>query len=332
MTRQNGSQNVDDVRTRTVSASGEPGVPGRRAGNPRVSVVMPTHNRARELPRSIRSVLSQTFGDFELLIVDDASTDATPEVVARFRDPRIRYIRNELNVGGAEARNIGIRASRGTLVAFQDSDDEWRCQKLETSIGALDEDPALQGVFSSFWEICGRRARYVPEVEPPPEGSGMQHALLWGNFVGTPTVVVRRSALEEVGGFDPNMPRYQDWDLFLRLAAVGRFMFIPEPLVLAYVTEGSITMNEAAHKAALKRIYRKHEKIIAADRRLRADWLYRMGDSMMSGEETPDGRQMLYQAVRLCPLNPRYLAKACFATLGSPRLYGRLVGFFQQKA
>src|ERR1017187_7936626 len=98
--------------------------------NPTVSVVIPTYNRARILPRAVKSVVSQTLEDWELLVVDDGSADDTEQVVAAFGDSRIHYIRHERNRGQSAAQNTGIRASRGTYVAFLDSDDEWLPEKL----------------------------------------------------------------------------------------------------------------------------------------------------------------------------------------------------------
>ena len=101
-----------------------------------ISVVLPTYNRARCLSRSINSVLNQTFSNLELIIVDDGSTDNTRELVESFSDPRIRYIYQE-NAGACAARNHGINEALGTYIAFQDSDDEWRKDKLEIQLNAL---------------------------------------------------------------------------------------------------------------------------------------------------------------------------------------------------
>lgn len=100
-------------------------------GTPFVSIVIPTYNRARFLGRLVRSVLNQTYKNFEVIVADDASTDDTAEIIKTFKDDRIRYIRHESNAGAAAARNTGIKASRGEYVAFQDSDDEWLPEKLE---------------------------------------------------------------------------------------------------------------------------------------------------------------------------------------------------------
>src|SRR5262245_52205489 len=97
----------------------------RSVGHPTVSIVIPTYNRAALIARSIQSVLNQSYADFELLVIDDGSTDETEGVVARFFDLRINYVRLASNAGASAARNVGIRISKGKFIAFQDSDDEW---------------------------------------------------------------------------------------------------------------------------------------------------------------------------------------------------------------
>src|SRR5215207_1289449 len=105
---------------------------------PAVSVVLPTYNRAPLLGRSIQSVLGQSYGDFELLVIDDGSTDGTDGVVAAFGDPRVRYVQLERNRGAGAARSVGIRMSRGRFLAFQDSDDEWLPSKLMKQMSAFE--------------------------------------------------------------------------------------------------------------------------------------------------------------------------------------------------
>src|SRR5215471_7855638 len=104
---------------------------------PKVSVIIPTHNRAEFLRSAITSVLNQTYQDFEIIVVDDASTDKTPEVVASFHDGKIKYIRHDANKGDAGSRNTGIRNSSGDFLAFLDDDDEWLPEKLQMQVGLL---------------------------------------------------------------------------------------------------------------------------------------------------------------------------------------------------
>lgn len=295
--------------------------------NPKVSVVLPTFNRARELPRSIYSVLSQTFSDLELIIVDDASTDGTEEVVKRIGDRRIRYIKLDENVGGAEARNVGIRAASGDIVAFQDSDDEWTVCKLAKSVKELESDSDVGAVFSAFLQLDKKGCTQMPLGAGSIKLNKFYDCLLWRNYVDTPTLVARRSLLYAVGGFDASMPRYQDWELALRLAKITQFKFIDEPLIISHVSENSITQNKKAHRVALEKIYDKHAVAINKNRALKAAWLHRRGDARVI-DGIKGGRRLLARALMYDPLNARYLVKMMLALPASEKLYSDAKRFF----
>lgn len=296
--------------------------------DPRVSVVMPTFNRAKELPRCIHSVLSQTVRDLELVIVDDASTDDTESVIASFNDDRIRYEKLTKNVGGAEARNVGIRMARADIIAFQDSDDEWTCLKLENLLNELESDEELGVVFSSYIQVWNTGCRLMPAGKHKFLQDHAYKSLLWQNHVGTPALVVKKKYLDEVGGFDPKMPRYQDWDLALNLAQVTTLKYVEEPTLLAYVTKGSITQNNNAHRIALERLYKAHSKAISKDKALKATWLHRVGDAQLN-TGIKNGRRLLFYAFLCEPLNFRYLVKFLFALPGRTDIYKIGVKFFR---
>ena len=283
--------------------------------NPLVSVVIPTFNRAKELPRSIRSVLSQTVRDLELIIVDDASSDDTEIIVASFDDNRIRYEKLAQNVGGAEARNVGIRMARAEIVAFQDSDDEWTCSKLEQALSALDSDKDVGAVFTSFIQLRGDTCRLMPVGRHKLRKENFYQSLLWQNYVGTPTLVVKKKYLDEVGGFTTSMPRYQDWDLALKLAQVTTLKYLREPTLLSYVTTGSISQNEGARRVALERLYEVHKDRIVCQKALKAAWLHRFGDAQIRSG-IMDGRMLLFHAIKCRPLNLRYWVKLLFSIFG----------------
>lgn len=140
--------------------------------NPKVSVIIPTYNRAHLIGRAIKSVLNQTYKDFEIIIVDDGSTDKTEEVVKDFKDERVRYIRREKNKGGSAARNTGIKAARGEYIAFQDSDDEWLPEKLEKQMKAFEAmamaKPVIATKVSDLPEILDR-CGWIVEPENPEQ-------------------------------------------------------------------------------------------------------------------------------------------------------------------
>jgi glycosyltransferase involved in cell wall biosynthesis len=219
---------------------------------PLVSVVVPTYNRASLLPRALSSVLAQSLGDLELIVVDDGSTDSTGEVVRSFRDRRIRLIRLPTNRGQGEAANAGVRAARGEWVAFLDSDDEWLPTKLERQIARLRE---YQGSAGTVAYCClerrdERTGRSVPAPRGGPEGDVFR-ALLTGWSPLPSCLVVGRRALLAIGGWDETLPTCTGHDLCLRLAEAGsRFVAVRETLVIKHDFGGP--QASTAYEAALR--------------------------------------------------------------------------------
>jgi len=192
-------------------------------GGPVVSVVIPTHNRAELLRRAIRSVLDQTYGNLEIIVVDDASKDNLYEVVTDFGDPRIQYIRHESSRGGSAARNTGIRAATGEFIAFLDDDDEWEPQKTEEQLGSLQR---YDVVLCTSNELRGRGEAYRKKSTADLED------LRRGRFTAGGTgILMARAALMKDVLFDETLPCYQDWDVFIRLAHRCTIAYIDKPLL-----------------------------------------------------------------------------------------------------
>jgi glycosyltransferase involved in cell wall biosynthesis len=273
------------------------------AAEPKVSIILPTHNRERELSRAIRSVLQQTYTHFELVVVDDCSTDGSADVVARFDDARIRYIKHDSRRGGGAARNSGIRASSSSFVAFQDSDDEWLPDKLERQMRHLREAPAEVGaVYCGYVRIGpGASENYFPQPGIARKEGNILESLLLKNFIGTPTLLVRRECFDRVGMFDERLSRFQDWELMIRIA--GDFMvgFIPEPLVRAHYAGGNITSGHdrgLAEAEAL--ILEKHRDAIAgAGGGILAYRLWHLSHLWFMCGEMATGRETLGRAMRV---------------------------------
>jgi glycosyltransferase involved in cell wall biosynthesis len=196
-----------------------------------VSVVISTHNRAELLARAIRSVLDQTYRDLEILVVDDASTKDPEEMVGRFDDSRIRYLRHAENRGGSAARNTGIVNARGAYIAFLDDDDEWLPQKLELQMKVFRENPRAGVVYTGFISIESEKGRIV-NINMPGKRGYIFYDLIARNIVGTTsTVVVRRECFDEVGLFDESLPASQDADMWRRLSRTYYFDYVKAPLV-----------------------------------------------------------------------------------------------------
>ena len=195
-----------------------------------VSVIIPTFNRAHKIARAVASVLYQTFSDYEILVVDDGSGDATPEALTPFL-PRIKYVTHAKNLGVSAARNTGIRESHSPLVAFLDSDDYWLPDKLATQASFFSEHP--EAVACQTEERWIRRGVRVNPMKKhlKPSGDILEPSLRLC-VVSPSAVLLKRSLLEEVGVFDEGFPVCEDYDLWLRISWKYPIWLIPEPLVI----------------------------------------------------------------------------------------------------
>lgn len=197
----------------------------------KVSVIIPTYNRAEFLRRAIDSVLGQTYQEFELLVIDDGSTDTTHEIVTAYRK-RITYIFQK-NQGVSSTRNLGIQSSRGELLAFLDSDDVWLPEKLERQVVVMDQHPELQLCHAD--EIWIRRGvRVNPKKKHKKYGGYIFPYCLPLCVISPSSVMIRRTLFEKVGYFDERLPACEDYDLWLRITKEYPVYFIEEPLLIKY--------------------------------------------------------------------------------------------------
>lgn len=220
-----------------------------------VSVVVATRNYGRYLAGAVRSVLGQTVTDFEVIIIDDGSTDDTPAVVRPFlADPRVRYLRTD-GLGQSRAKNLGILQARGPLVAFLDGDDEWRPAKLERQL-PLFSDPAV-GVVYTRRTLIDPEGRELPTPAATLARGHIYDVMLVRNPVCFSSVVVRRSVFEAVGLFDPALPLAIDYDLWLRVARHFAFDYVDEPLVRYRTGHANLSSRIAERIAAVLGILRR---------------------------------------------------------------------------
>jgi glycosyltransferase involved in cell wall biosynthesis len=223
------------------------------AETPTFSVVIAAHNAARTLPSAVRSVLAQTRPDFEVIVVDDGSTDGTDEALRGVSDHRIVYLRQE-NLGPAAARNAAIQRSAGEYVCLLDSDDLWLPDYLETMGAALDADAGAGLAYTDAWRLndVTRRVRrrttmraQEPPERPPEDRDALLLAMLERNFVFT-SATIRRRVLDDVGGFR-TFTRSEDYELWLRIAASGaRFVNAGKVLAVYRHRPGSRMRNKPA--------------------------------------------------------------------------------------
>lgn len=206
---------------------------------PVFSIIIPTYNRADKVCRALKSVVNQSFTDFEILVMDDGSTDNTSEMVESFSDLRIKYEWGKNFGGPAVPRNRGLRLAQGKYIAFLDSDDWWMPKKLEESLKFLEQGFDL--VYHDLFLVtkAGQKLFLRKTRSRILQPSIFNDLLKYGNGLFNSSVVVKREKLDEIGGLseDPNLITAEDFDLWLRLAKVSeKFKMIPK--TLGYYWEG----------------------------------------------------------------------------------------------
>jgi glycosyltransferase involved in cell wall biosynthesis len=220
-----------------------------------VTVVVPVFNRVSELRRALRSVLQQSYQDFEIIVVDDASTENIGAAIADFTDSRIRLITKPVNEGAAAARNTGIAEARGRWVAFLDSDDEWLPNKLEVQIRQLASQPNGARISCSGYVILHLQERRARAFRPRPR-DGLARQLVWGcNLSPGTTLVAERECFDEIGPFDVTLRRFEDWDWLMRY--VKRYPIAIAPEILARVNKDSMP-SHASVVTSLEKLRTKH--------------------------------------------------------------------------
>lgn len=239
---------------------------------PKVSVVIATYNHAHFLAEAIQSVLDQTYQDFELLVVDDGSTDDTRQVMAGFADSRLHYFYQE-NRGYSAARNRAIRASSGVYIALLDADDLWLAHKLEVQAAYLDRHPEVGLVHGSYYRMDKEGCILSVCRQRPPLSESVFKHLLRRNFIGTPTVVVRKRCLDQLGLFDESLRTTADWDLWLRLSRRHQISYLDQILAK----------------------YRLHDQNIHKDMERKTRNRFRILDKVFSDPELPESARELEQ-------------------------------------
>ena len=213
-----------------------------------VSVIIPTFNRENTILRSVHSVLNQTYEDLELLIIDDGSTDNTRVLIEQLDDPRIRYIYLGANGGASNARNAGVSHAKGEWIAFQDSDDAWKPDKLQMQMEYASKHPEYAMIYTSYIAHLEDQDIYFP-VEPlPPVMEGdMFVSLLSRNVIGAPTMMIKREAFLQSGGFDTNYHSLEDWEFVIRFSRNNLIGYVPEYLMDVYMLDGGISSHVGAY-------------------------------------------------------------------------------------
>ncbi len=238
--------------------------------SPRVSVILPVHNREQSLANSMRSVLDQCIADIELIVVDDASQADLKPIVESFNDPRVVYIRREQNGGASIARNTGLAAAKGAFIAFQDSDDLWLPGKLKRQLDFLEQTPEYGAVTGS--KILygsgpdGKYGQSLVSMRPSPHkrlmpGEDQVRKFLVENRISLQNAMFRRTCYPTIQWFDPVTRSNADWAFTSSLAQHCRIAEDPEPVVVAFSSKDSISKNQRNKAIGMIRILKRNRAV-----------------------------------------------------------------------
>lgn len=227
-----------------------------------VSVVIPVYNRADTIERAVKSVLTQTYKNIEVIIVDDGSTDGTLEILKRLEEEKIKVF-TQNHKGANAARNFGIKKSKGEFISFQDSDDEWLPDKLEKQIVYMLKN-RYEVCYCPFFFIEAEGSRIIPEhyEDKYIYETNVIEVLKRYNVISTQTLVISKNVIHDVGIFDEEMPRYQDYEYVIRIIQKKNIGYVNKPLVKVYRTGNSISNDERKRVDAEIKLLEKHSKFL----------------------------------------------------------------------
>ena len=216
-----------------------------------ISVIIPTYNRANLIPRAIASVQEQSYQNWEIIVVDDASSDDTERVIQHINSDRLKYIRHQTNLGGSAARNTGIKHARGQYIAFLDSDDVWLPDKLKHQLAAVDEQDRQDNLvcysqFQKSFQVFYQRS-ILPQKGKQENETVANYFWLSGGEMLTSTLLISRT-LAAATLFKPGLAKHQDLDFMLRLEQQGaKFIFVSQVLAIWYNESRSDRISKKAN-------------------------------------------------------------------------------------
>ncbi|PPS43392.1 glycosyltransferase [Chroococcidiopsis sp. TS-821] len=276
---------------------------------PKVTVIIPAYNAERTIVAAIASVQQQSFGDWELIVIDDGSCDRTVELLSRVQEPRMQVYRYA-NAGVSVARNRGIARAQGEYIAFLDADDLWRQDKLECQVAAL-EQHANAAVAYSWTCVMNESATMIHPASPVWYEGNVYSQLLVRNFLlcGS-NPLVRRHALERVGGFDATLTHGEDWELFVRLAKLVEFVVVPAAQVFYRQSPTSasaqVALMETRLLAVIDSVFAAAPPHLQSLKNQNLAHLYQYLTGLYlkhaaNHNDVKQARQMLCQAIRIYP-------------------------------
>ncbi|AFZ33233.1 glycosyl transferase family 2 [Gloeocapsa sp. PCC 7428] len=308
---------------------------------PKVTVIVPAYNAEQTIVAALASVQQQTLRDWEVIVIDDGSCDRTSELLSRIQEPRMQ-VHRYTNAGVSVARNRGIAHAQGEYLAFLDADDLWSADKLACQVAALEQHPDAGVAYS--WTYFMNESATMIHAAPPVWFTGNVYApLLVRNFLYSGSnALVRRDALELVGGFDATLTHGEDWELFVRLAQVVEFVVVPKPQVFYRQSPTSasaqVVLMEQRLLAVIDSVFAAVPSHLQSlkNQNLANLYQYLAGlhfTQVTSAEDIKQIGQKLQLAVRLHPkillsrTTQRYFAKWLLMQLFSPDIAKKITHF-----
>ncbi|WP_435118887.1 glycosyltransferase family 2 protein [Halolamina sp. C58] len=272
---------------------------------PLVSAVIPSYNRPERTQRAINSVRDQTYGNIELIVVDDGSDTPVSEVINAPQNIPYEFIRHNTNKGANIARTTGIEAADGDYIAFLDSDDEWRSKKITKQIDAINSGDA-EAAYTTVKNVDSDGE--LIQLDQAMYSGDIQTKLLRYNVVGTfSSLLISSSVVNKIGYPDPDLACWQDWEWYLRLSDVIKFVPIQEPLTIRHIEGGHISKTfgpdrEVAYQTLKQRLKDRAESVDEAQVAI-AHLKYRFAYIALTNNEFTTARRYILQAIRAYPWN-----------------------------
>lgn len=290
------------------------------SSTPKVSVIIPTHNRENLFRRALASILGQTFRDIEVIVVENACSDGTAQFLERLTDKRVQVIRLATFVGASAARNAGLKIAQAEFVAFHDDDDVWLPHKLEKQLERLEVSGPSAGLcLTGLIRIntanieCRYARRFFDELDFST-GVGLRDF----SVIATPGWLARRKYIDAAGQFDEALPARNDWELALRLRDLCTFEFVDEPLFLQYHTHvTTMRHNDAAYSVALRRIIINHGHRWLSTPEVHARHAEIIGRYEVSHGDRREGRKWLLESLKARARQPNVATLYLLSYLGS---------------
>jgi glycosyltransferase involved in cell wall biosynthesis len=304
----------------------------------KVSIIIPTHNYARFLGEAIQSVLDQTYKDFELIVVDDGSTDNTKEVVSSFKDDRIRYMYQD-HVGVSAAQNMALRIARGEYITGLSADDIYLPQNVEKKVELLDSRPDIGLVCSDTYIFDDSTGANIGRLWHDPKRlnswfdpvkatlNPLREFIQWGFFIMLQATMVRRRVFETVGYFDESLPTHEDWEFIIRVLQHFSIEIIDTPLLKLRRHKANISINEeqmyiGAIAAVNKAIHsgsfsRKEVKLL---KETLSPQHSRFGRWAILNGKGNEARKALFMGIKFAPLNIQLYKYFLLSLLGTKKV------------